>query len=100
MRERLASFNNSSINKALFITSIITILYWLTAKSLNVYNYAFLGAIFELLWFFMIAAVFSGPVFSILLFVKDKYNSRSLALYAFVLQVIALYILFFFNNNY
>lgn len=100
MRERLASFKNSAINKALFIDSIITILYWWSAKSLNVYKYAFLGAFFELLWLLMIAAVFIGPVISILLFVRDKYNSCSLALYAFVLQIVALYILIFFNNNY
>lgn len=98
MRERLTSFKNSAINKALVIVSIITILYWWSAKSLNVYKYAFLGAIFELLWLLMIAAVFIGPVFSILLFVRDKYNARSLVLYAFVFQVLALYLLIFFNN--
>jgi hypothetical protein len=48
MRERLTLFKNSVINKALFIISIITIVYWWSAKSLNVYKYAFLGAIFEL----------------------------------------------------
>jgi hypothetical protein len=58
MRERLASFKNSAINKALFIDIIITILYWWSAKSLNVNKYAFLGAFFELLWLLMIAAVF------------------------------------------
>lgn len=98
MRERLTSFKNSAINKALFIVSIITLVYWWSAKSLNVYKYAFLGAIFELLWLLMIAAVFIGPVFSILLFVRDKYNARSLVLYAFVFQVVALYMLIFFNN--
>jgi hypothetical protein len=97
MREGITLFKNSAINKALFVVSIITILYWWTAKSLNVYNYAFLGAIFELLWLLMIAAVFIGPVFSIFLFVRDKYNLRSMALYAFVFQIVALYILIFFK---
>jgi predicted membrane-bound mannosyltransferase len=98
MREGLSSFKNSALNKALFSVSIITILYWWTAKSLNVYHYAFLGAIFELLWLMMIAAVFIGPVFSILLFLRDKYNPRSLVLYSFLCQIIALCILLFFNN--
>jgi predicted membrane-bound mannosyltransferase len=98
MREGLSSFKNSALNKALFSVSIITILYWWIAKSLNVYNYAFLGAIFELLWLVMIAAVFIGPVFSILLFLRDKYNPRSLVLYSFLCQIIALCILLFFNN--
>jgi len=98
MREGLSSFKNSALNKALFGVSIITILYWWTAKSLNVYNYAFLGAIFELLWLVMIAAVFIGPVFSILLFLRDRYNPRSLVLYSFLCQIVALCILLFFNN--
>lgn len=99
MPDRLASFKNSRINQVLFILSIITILFWLTAKSLDVYNYAFIGAFFELLWLPMIVSVFIGPVFSIILFVKDKYNRGSLALYATVLQIVALYILIFFRSN-
>lgn len=99
MPDRSASFNNSGINRVLFILSIIAILYWLTAKSSNVYNNAFIGAVFELLWLPMIISVFIGPVFSIILFVKDKYNPGSLALYATVLQAIALYILIFFKSN-
>lgn len=88
MPDRLASFKNSRINQVLFILSIITILFWLTAKSLDVYNYAFIGAFSELLWLPMIVSVFIGPVFSIILFVKDKYNPGSLALYATVLQIL------------
>ena len=99
MSDRPASFKNSGINQVLFILSIITILYWLTAKSLNVYNNAFIGAVFELLWLPMIASAFIGPVFSIILFVKDKYNPGSLILYAAVLQIVTLYILIFFKSN-
>ena len=99
MPDRSTSFKNSGINKVLFILSIVTILYWLTAKSSNVYNNAFIGAVFELLWLPMIVSVFIGPVFSIILFVKDKYNPGSLAIYATVLQLVALYILIFFKSN-
>jgi len=99
MPDRSASFKNSGINQVLFILSIITILYWLTARSLNVYNNAFIGAVFELLWLPMIVSVFIWPVFSIILFVKDKYNLGSLALYAIVLKAVALYILIFFKSN-
>ncbi len=99
MPERSASFKNSRKNQVLFILSILTILFWLAAKSLNVYNFAFIGALFELLWLPMIISVFIGPVFSIILFVKDKYNPGSLALYAAVLQIVALYILVFFKSN-
>lgn len=99
MPDRPVPFKNSGNNKVLFILSIITILYWLTAKSSNVYDNAFIGAVFELFWLPMIISVFIGPVFSIILFVKDKYNPGSLVLYATVLQAIALYILIFFKSN-
>jgi hypothetical protein len=99
MPDRSTSFKHSRINQVLFILSIITILYWLTAKSLNVYDHAILGALFELLWLPMILYVFIAPIFSIVLFVKDKYNPGSLALYSVVLQAVALYILIFFKSN-
>lgn len=65
MPDRSASFKNSGINRVLFILSIIAILYWLTAKFSNVYNNAFIGAVFELLWLPMIISVFIGPVFQL-----------------------------------
>ena len=99
MSVSLASFKNSGSNKALFILGIITVLYWLAGKSLNIYSTAFLGAVFELLWLPMIAAVFIGPILSIILFVKDKYNLGSLALYAAILQLLALFILIFFKST-
>ncbi|HEY1060402.1 MAG TPA: hypothetical protein VGE44_01895 [Daejeonella sp.] len=99
MPDRSASSKNSGINKVLFILSIITILSWLTAKFLNAYNDAFIGAVFKLLWLPMTVSVFIGLVFSIILFVKDKYNPGLLAIYATVLLLVALYILIFFKSN-
>lgn len=99
MPDRSASFKNSAINQVLFILSIVTILYWLTAKSFNVYNYAFIGAVFELLWLPMMASAFIGPILSLVFFVKDKYNSGSLVLYAAFLQIVAVFILIFFKSN-
>jgi len=94
-----APFKNSGSNKALFILSIITVLFWLAGKSLNIYSIAFFGAVFELLWLPMIIAVFIGPVLSIILFVKDKYNPKSLAFYTAILQFITLFILIFFERT-
>lgn len=99
MSDRSASFKNSGNNQALFILGIITVLYWIIAKSINVYNYAFIGAVFELLWLPMMASAFIGPILSLVFFAKDKYNPGSLALYAAVLQAVAVFILIFLNNN-
>ncbi len=99
MPNKSVSFKNSGINLKLLMLSIITILYWLTAKSLNVYNYSFIGALFELLRLPMLGFVFFGPLISILLFVKDKYRLRSIAIYIAVLQMVALYILILFKSK-
>lgn len=78
-------FHNSRNNKILFILSIATALYWFTGKFLNVYYFAFTGAVFELLWLFMLASVLILPIVSVLFFARDKLNLRSLALYSLLL---------------
>lgn len=94
-----ASFKNSSNNKVLIILSIITAIYWQAGNFLNIYSIAFFGAVFELLWLPMIISIFIGPVISIILFVKDKYNLRSLALYSAILLLITFFILIFFQST-
>ena len=99
MTENLAFFQNSGNNRLVFILSIITALYWLAGKFWNVYNFAFSGAVYELLWLPMLASIFIIPLVSLVFFVKDKFDLRSLSLYSFLIMSALILMLVFSDNS-
>ena len=96
MTENLINFQNSVNNKRVFVISIIVSLFWLIGNTADVYHSAFIGAIYELLSLPMLALIILLPVISIVLFIKDKFNLRSMALYS-VLLLIPVILLMFLN---
>lgn len=80
-------------NVIVFALTLIVTLYWYLPMLFNVYHFPLVGAIYEILWIFMLAALFTMPVFSFIYWVKNKFNLRSLTFthLSFHLQV------FFFN---
>lgn len=84
------AFENPQRNRVVLILSIVTSLYWFIGKSIDVYRFAFTGAVFELLWLPMLASILLLPLLSILFLIKDKFNPRSLALYSILLLIPAI----------
>ena len=72
-----------------FIASIIVPLFWFVGQAINVYRYAWLGALFEILWLPMLAGLFILPVLSFVLLIKNKFNPRSLYLYSFIISLVS-----------
>ncbi len=85
MLENQSSFHNSLNNKRVFVISFFVTLFWIIGNTADVYHFAITGAFFELLWLPMLALIIFLPAISIVLFVKDKFNLRSLALYSILL---------------
>lgn len=84
-------------NQALLLvtsTLILTILFWLVANTIDVYEYAVVGAIFEMAWFPVILATFALPLVSLIFFFKDGRNLTSWFLY--ITLVSAMLIVFYF----
>ena len=73
-----------------FIASIIVPLFWYLGQVINVYRYAWLGALFEILSLPMLAALFILPVFSFVLLIKNKFSPRSLYLYSFIISIVSM----------
>jgi len=94
MTENLNTFHNSINNKRVFVISFFVALFWIIGHTADVYRYAFIGAIYELLSIPMLALIIFLPVISIILFVKDKFNLRSLALYSALLLTPAILLMF------
>jgi len=85
MKENLTPFKNSRTSKIVFILSIIVSGFWWLVQVINVYSFALVGAIFEILWLPAIAMLYALPIISLILFVKEKVYLRSLYIYSILI---------------
>ena len=95
MNEKVAPFKNSVISKTVLMLSIIVAGYWWLGHSINVYRYALVGAIFELLWAPALLMLFALPIASLILLIKEKVNIRSLNIYSFLIGIAAIFFIIF-----
>ena len=83
--------------KVVFILSILASVFWYIGQTVNVYYFAVVGAIFELLWLPIIALLIILPIFSFIYLVKEKFNLKSLYLYSFLI-LMSTFLYFFLRN--
>ncbi|MBL0056755.1 MAG: hypothetical protein IPP31_11360 [Chitinophagaceae bacterium] len=74
--------------RIIFATSLLVSLFWYSGRNVNVYQFAALGAVYEMLWLPALALLVILPVIAIYYLVKEKFSFRSLYLYS--LMVIGL----------
>ena len=86
MKENLNSFKNPRTDKIVFILSIIVSGYWWLGQVVNVYTFAFAGAVFEILWFPALLILFVLPILSLIMLIKEKGNVRSLFIYSMLIS--------------
>jgi hypothetical protein len=80
-------------SRVIFALTVTVALYWSLSILINVYRFPIIGAIYEILWIFMIIALFTLPVFSFISWAKIKFNLRSLDLYSLIVSVISILLL-------
>jgi hypothetical protein len=80
-------FKGSAI---VFTLTIIVTIYWYLPLLINVYRFPVIGAIYEILWIFMVAALFALPVVSFIFWLKNKFNLRSLYFYSLIISVVSI----------
>lgn len=95
MIKRNSAFKNSAVSKIVFISSLITLGFWILGKTIDVYQIAWLGAIFELFWLLILLILFSLPVISFIFLIKEEFNLRSLFLYSLLISVLTIILLIF-----
>ena len=90
MQQQVATFKNSKTAKLVFLLSILVSVFWCLVQVLNdVYRFAVVGALFEILWLPMIGGLFILPIISIIQLVKEKLDRRSLYLYSILIIAVA-----------
>jgi hypothetical protein len=95
MTNETTTFNNSSLSKIFFILSIVVLGFWSVGQIFDVYRYAVVGAIFEILWLLMLLMLFILPIIALIFLIKEKFSFRSLYLYTIVVSVINILLMIF-----
>ena len=75
------------MKRILFLLSLLSAIYWFVANSINVYQYAIVGALFELTSIPMLIALLVVPAFSLYYWYKEKFNLKSIYFYAFLIGI-------------
>jgi hypothetical protein len=89
MPQPISTFHPSRKSKIILSLSMVVALFWFFGHTLDVYRFKLVGAIFEILWLPMIILLFVLPILSVIFFIKEKYNLRSLYIYSFLALALA-----------
>ena len=94
MEQETTIFKNSGLSKVLFILSFFILAYWSIGQSINIYHIAIIGAIYEIMWLFMLLALFGLPIIALIFLIKEKFSFRSLYLYTIIICVFTILLMF------
>lgn len=84
----------------LFSLSVTALVYWCISLTIDVYQYPALGAIFEIAWLPMLAALAIVPVAALITFFKEKKRwFFSLSFYSFVCIVCVIILIMIARNS-
>ncbi len=81
--------------KLFLILSVSVMMYWLFGKIFNIYRFAVVGAVYELLWIFMTVILFMLPVITFIYWRKHQFSIRSLHLYSLLTSIATILLLLF-----
>lgn len=95
--QKTISFLGINQSRVVFLLSLITFGYWNLGNLLDVYRYAVVGALFEILWLPMIVFLFLLPIFCFFFWMKEKWSVKSLYLYSFLIGISTVFLLVFPN---
>ena len=86
MTENISLFTNTKKSKIIFLLSILVSTIWLLGRAINIYQFAVVGAIFEMLWLPVLGMIFLLPILSLIFLLKEKINVRSLYIYSMLIN--------------
>jgi hypothetical protein len=95
MLDQAKSDSKFKRSKIVLITSLLTLAISLIVQFVNVYHFAFTGAIFEMLWLPVISLIIILPVVSLFFWVTEKFKLKSLYLYSLLISISTILVLIF-----
>ena len=87
MKPSTNTLSNKKVSMVVFVLSWYVALFWLLGNLFDVYQFAFTGALFEILWLPVLALTFILPLVALVLFIQDKFSFKSLNFYSLLLVI-------------
>lgn len=81
----LPLFKNPKTAKVVFFLSLWVALFWCSVMLVDVYRFALVGAIYEILWLPMLLLIFILPIISLVFWVITKFSLKSPYFYAMLI---------------
>ncbi len=72
----------------ILLLAISMTIYWVLGKLINIYHYAVVGAIYEILWLPMLVMMAVVPVLALYFMMKEGFSFRSLHFYAILIVTV------------
>lgn len=79
------------------LSTVFLALFWMVAKQSDIYHYALVGAIFEILWLPMLLALAILPGLSFYFWRLEQWRFSSLYPYCFLVNVLTILFLVFYS---
>jgi len=93
MRTGSSAVKHTTTSKVVFTLSLFTAIYWTVVMNVDVYHFAVVGALYEILWLPMIAAIFVLPIVALVYWLIVRFYIKSLFFYALLALLAAVLII-------
>jgi hypothetical protein len=80
-------------SRIVLVLSVMLLVYWVVANSIDVYHYAIVGAVYELLWFPFLLLFFVLPITNLVMLIKNRFSLKKLWLYALFINCLTIFYL-------
>ncbi|HQY12839.1 MAG: hypothetical protein KTQ13_02170 [Ferruginibacter sp.] len=81
--------------KLFFIFSACLLMFWVLARLVDVYRFAFVGAVFEILWLPALALLVILPILSFIFWRDEHYKARSFNLFSILIVLFTVLLMIF-----
>ncbi len=89
MKKIREELNKSGLGKIIFLATLWASVYWIAFRFIPRYDFALLGAMYELMWLPVLFILFVLPLISFLLWAGEKFRLTSIHLWSLVLALAA-----------
>lgn len=95
MLQNKAEHKSNKLFKILLLLLLTAMILWIIGQNINVYRYAVVGALFEILWLPMLLTIAVMPFAALYFWYKDQFKTTSKFLYLLLFCVCSVAVLYF-----
>jgi len=86
-------------SKIILFLSVFVCIYWSIGNLMDIYQFAIVGAIFEILWLPMLSSLFIIPALSIGFLIRDKFKTKWVYLASILIISVTVLVMFAVHSN-